>query len=243
LLAFQKKGKKKKKKKPLSSHQALMERFREFLKIKGYRFILEHPSFLKQLSQIVARKSLLICIFEGIKALNQVQLELAKKILNPFGFHEVPGMAEEWWNQRYSVSYKQSPIFDLGGFVDTMEIAAPWSKLMSLYERISHQISQKALVMAHFSHAYTTGNSIYFTFAAYHKDLETLQNIYDSIWKESLEICLEMGGAISHHHGIGLSKTSYLKRFWGEELWEVYLDLQRKLDPKAILNPGKMGKI
>ncbi|MCA9581231.1 MAG: FAD-binding oxidoreductase, partial [Myxococcales bacterium] len=73
--------------------------------------------------------------------------------------------ARRWFEHRHSVSYRQSPIFAGGGFADTMEISAPWSKLWGVHEAVRRAVAPFAFVMAHFSHAYPDGGSIYFTFA------------------------------------------------------------------------------
>ncbi|YCK79840.1 FAD-binding protein (plasmid) [Arthrobacter sp. D3-18] len=65
----------------------------------------------------------------------------------------------------------------------------------------------------------------------------------DEIWKAAGELfayALELGGTLSGEHGIGLLKRQWL----GDELGSDLLDIQRQiksvLDPRNILNPGKM---
>ena len=51
---------------------------------------------------------------------------------------------------------------------------------------------------------------------------------------------IERGGAISGEHGIGITKAKFLKKQLGEETYNLMKDLKRMLDPKGILNPGKI---
>ena len=51
---------------------------------------------------------------------------------------------------------------------------------------------------------------------------------------------IESGAAISHHHGIGLSRGRFLARALGGA-FDVLVTLKRALDPAGILNPGKLG--
>jgi glycolate oxidase len=51
---------------------------------------------------------------------------------------------------------------------------------------------------------------------------------------------LALGGTVSCEHGIGLAKASYMKDQIGDSL-EVMRAIKRALDPKGILNPGKLG--
>jgi len=150
------------------------------------------------------------------------------------------GPAQHWWKNRYSISYKQSGLFAAGAFVDTMEVVATWDRLPRLYRAVRRALEPLAFVMAHFSHAYREGGSIYFTFAGAAEDDASAAALYDRIWDAAQAAVLAEGAAVSHHHGVGLSKARYLVRQLGpaQALAEA---LKACLDPRGILNPGKLG--
>jgi FAD/FMN-containing dehydrogenases len=52
--------------------------------------------------------------------------------------------------------------------------------------------------------------------------------------------CIDSGGSISHHHGIGIMRANWLKEELGQS-FEVLKRIKKTLDPKNIMNPGKMG--
>ena len=92
---------------------------------------------------------------------------------------------------------------------------------------------------AHQSHAYTDGACLYFTFAGQPAAADR-EAYYRSAWDAATRAVLTRGGALSHHHGVGLNRA----RFVGEALGEgaaVLADLKAALDPHGILNPGKLG--
>ena len=147
------------------------------------------------------------------------------------------GPARRWLAHRHSVSYRQSPLLAAGGFVDTMEVAACWSRMMPMYRAVRAALAPHVLVMAHFSHAYPDGASIYFTFAgAASSDAKALE-AYDRAWAAALTAVVDVGGTLSHHHGVGRSKASAVPREIGAGV-EIIRQLKRQLDPRGIMNPG-----
>jgi glycolate oxidase len=57
---------------------------------------------------------------------------------------------------------------------------------------------------------------------------------------ETFAASVELGGTISGEHGIGYVKAPYLKMALGAETVEAMRRIKRALDPKGILNPGKV---
>ncbi|MFZ3112743.1 FAD-binding oxidoreductase [Methanothrix sp.] len=52
---------------------------------------------------------------------------------------------------------------------------------------------------------------------------------------------LSLGGTVSSEHGIGLARAEYMAEQVGEESLNVMRAIKKSLDPRGILNPGKMG--
>lgn len=149
------------------------------------------------------------------------------------------GPARRWMQHRYSVSYRQAPMFMSGAFTDTMEVAAPWSRLQDLYDGVRKALGKHVFVMAHLSHAYPDGCSIYFTFAGSAKTDAECEALYDSTWRTALQAAVSSGGTLSHHHGVGRNKAPSM----GAELGlgvEVVRALMKASDPRGILNPGNL---
>ncbi len=112
--------------------------------------------------------------------------------------------------------------------------------MLDLYEGVRQAISRHAFVMAHFSHAYPEGCSIYFTFAAHAPDRASAEAKYDALWRDGLAAASRAGGTISHHHGVGLMKGPFMAEEHRDSM-VIYQALKRALDPDDIMNPGKMG--
>ena len=55
-----------------------------------------------------------------------------------------------------------------------------------------------------------------------------------------MDRALEMEGTVSGEHGIGIGKKECLREEVGEETVEVMRRLKRAVDPKGVMNPGKV---
>jgi glycolate dehydrogenase FAD-linked subunit len=70
------------------------------------------------------------------------------------------------------------------------------------------------------------------------------QDQWDRLYKASEKIhrtALELGGTVSSEHGVGIARASYIQDQLGKEFLDVMQSIKRVLDPKGILNPGKLG--
>jgi alkyldihydroxyacetonephosphate synthase len=193
--------------------------------------------------KVARRGCRLIVGLEGSRIRTEVEAALTFHELEAAGARdkgEDPGWA--WLRHRYAVSYRMSPMFRDGAFVDTMEVAASWESLMDLYRAVRAAIGRHAVVMAHFSHAYADGCSIYFTFAGTAGDAAAAERLYDQIWRDGLEATTRVGGTISHHHGVGLLKAPFMAAEHREAM-AIFEAAKASLDPDGILNPGKMGLV
>jgi alkyldihydroxyacetonephosphate synthase len=212
--------------------------------------VLRMPQALNRLADMLPVGCLLVTVMEfgqaGPSAADgevfEAAAELATATCQSAGGQDLgEEPARHWWQNRYAISYKQSGLFSAGAFVDTMEVAATWDRLPRLYRAVQRALQPLAFVMAHFSHAYREGGSIYFTFAAAAEDDARAVGLYDRIWDAAQAAVLAEGGVVSHHHGVGLSKARYLVRQLGPA--QALADqLKAALDPLGILNPGKLGQ-
>jgi alkyldihydroxyacetonephosphate synthase len=173
-------------------------------------------------------------------------------------------VVERWVSHRNDVS-ALAPLYRAGVVVDTIEIAARWSTLPSLYHAcVSALLALPGTLAAsaHQSHAYVDGACLYFTFAGRmpasgsaggtvsdaaaedtHSDAVAdawAEDYYTSAWRLVMEAVRAHGGAISHHHGIGLNRARFMAGALGGA-FDVLVGLKDALDPRCILNPGKLG--
>ncbi|HMT25938.1 MAG TPA: FAD-linked oxidase C-terminal domain-containing protein, partial [Microthrixaceae bacterium] len=150
-------------------------------------------------------------------------------------------LVSHWLERRNDVAALEALISG-GLVVDTMEIAAPWSRLDAIYDAALEAIGAvpgTLAVSAHQSHAYGDGACLYFTFAGKPDDLGK-DGYYRAVWDAGTLAVLDHGGALSHHHGIGLNRSRFVRGALGTG-FDVFATIKSALDPQGILNPGKLG--
>ncbi len=184
----------------------------------------------------------IVAIFEGGKKLSNAEAEEARDLALSSGIDYLgPALGEHWWEHRYDVSYKQQLILShQRTIVDTFEIAATWDNLEQVYTAVKKVKVGLGVILAHLSHFYHTGANIYFSLVSHSGWSGSSSERYDEIWNEMLKAALEAGASLSHHHGVGLLKTEWMRKEKGP-----WLDFMRKvkngIDPENRLNPFKMG--
>lgn len=77
------------------------------------------------------------------------------------------------------------------------------------------------------------------TFLTDERNKEEMHRVEEA-FREIFDEAIRLGGTITGEHGIGLAKKSFLPKFAGDQQMRVMRELRRALDPKGILNPGKM---
>jgi alkyldihydroxyacetonephosphate synthase len=183
---------------------------------------------------------LLVSVCEGVSAdAIATDAALAEIAAAAGGVDLGEGPGRNWLAHRHDVSYKQSKMYAAGCFVDTFEVATTWSRVGPLYEAVRRVVAGHVMVMAHFSHAYPGGCSIYFTFVGTGRGPEGMAARYDATWHAALSATQSMGAAIAHHHGSGLQRRPFMdaEHGAGRQWFEA---LKSTLDPHGVLNPGKL---
>jgi alkyldihydroxyacetonephosphate synthase len=214
--------------------------FAEAAKRTALTTALSAPSVINALAHAVPSPCLMIVGFEGPAETVHVDAFAARELLlDAGGIDAGSGPGDAWFERRYSVGFKQTKVFQMGAFADTMEVATTWDRLEGLHEAVRKALSPHVFLMAHFSHAYREGCSIYFTFVGYRRDTQRLEQHYDRVWRLATEAVIRAGGTVSHHHGVGLSKKGAMAQEHGQML-RVWRALKDVVDPHRIMNPGKL---
>ncbi|MHA1568319.1 MAG: FAD-binding oxidoreductase [Alphaproteobacteria bacterium] len=184
---------------------------------------------------------LLVLVFDGWESQVELESQKALEICRAEGGRdhgEEP--AQQWFAHRFAEFYRQSPIYsEQKMLLDTIEVAATWSKAMPVYEAVHQALDGVITVLTNFSHIYPEGCSLAFTVLGQAENEDDFQ-LYDDVWRRALEATLQAGGVISHAHGLGRLKIDWLGKQNPTAL-SLLRGLKRRLDPNNVLNPGKLA--
>lgn len=191
-------------------------------------------------------RCMLILGFEGSPTEVAAGWEHAREVL---GRHEAlhlgrsPGRS--WFKTRFDLPYLRDTLLDRGLMVDTFETSGEWSGLLELYlgiRRATHEALERhggrGHVMCHLSHAYPDGASLYFTFTGRQTDDPMAQ--WQAIKRSATDAIMAHGGALSHHHAVGLDHAPWLPQELGDPALLALDGVKRALDPDDCMNPGKL---
>jgi alkyldihydroxyacetonephosphate synthase len=156
-------------------------------------------------------------------------------------------LVSHWWEHRndmvdeYVSLMRGESLLGPHGIGESIEVAGTWTVLRDLYHSMKKSLEPIAdFVGCHLSHVYPDGACLYFSIGSACPDDEAATTALEQWWDAAMRSCLDSGGSISHHHGIGRLKAHWLREELGGWL-EPLIAIKRVLDPNNIMNPGVLG--
>ncbi|MFQ5431202.1 MAG: FAD-binding oxidoreductase [Nitrospinota bacterium] len=142
--------------------------------------------------------------------------------------------ADEMWRVRRSIS---ASLPRLRPTKINEDITVPRHRIAELMERLDEISKRSGLPIINFGHA-GDGN-IHVNVMTDKNDEKEYRLALETIDK-ILDLTLELDGTLSGEHGIGLVKMPYIAKEIGVYGVEISKKLKHAIDPKNIMNPGKI---
>jgi len=145
--------------------------------------------------------------------------------------------ARDFWRLRESYSETQKP---LGGNIKN-DVSVPVAAIPEFIARADAAVERicpgaRPLPISHFG----DGNIHYNVAQPAAMAKEAFLALWDDIVAAVHEVVLDFGGSISAEHGIGQMKRAELAQVKGDVAMDLMRRIKAALDPKGILNPGKL---
>lgn len=184
----------------------------------------------------------LLVLDEGSEAIVDATMTIVHDVCTAMGASIGDSeLVDAWTHHRNDTSGLQA-LTRKGYVVDTMEVAANWGHLEAVVDTVESAllaVPHARAATCHLSHSYIEGACVYFTFAATPPP-EEFEQTYLAMWNAGQTAALRSGANLSHHHGVGYSRSQFMPDALGSGL-KVLRAVKASLDPNGILNPGKLG--
>jgi glycolate oxidase len=182
---------------------------------------------------------LLVGEFDGAVSLSNEEASKAVEILKAKHGSVVDGRVEHaksqlLWKARRSAL---PALTRVASTVVLEDVTVPRSRLPEMVSKAKGIAARYDIRLAVFGHA-GDGN-IHPTFLIDRGNSGAMRRL-DAAISEMMGACIDLGGTVSGEHGIGMDKMPFLKLELGEAGYDIMKRLKESLDPRGIMNPGKM---
>lgn len=159
---------------------------------------------------------------------------VAEAIFLAGGATEVSQAGEALWAARlraYTASQEASP----GARLLTTDTAVPVGAFAEMVEFLQAELARRELTGYLLGHA---GDGNLHVILPWRGEAEW--GAVEAFHRAAVRKSLELGGTASGEHGVGMGKREFVATEHGEEAVAVMRGIKAMLDPRGILNPGKV---
>lgn len=183
---------------------------------------------------------LLLLEFHGTEQSVAEQADLFKMIASDhtdqdFIWTTDPEERKKLWKARHDAYYATMAMMP-GAVGQSTDVCVPISRLAECVEETRLDIEETGLVSTIIGHV---GDGNFHCLPMCMPDDQETQDKITAFTKRLSQRALDFGGTCTGEHGIGQGKQSYLRAELGEAV-EVMESIKQTLDPKGIMNPGKI---
>jgi len=210
--------------------------------------------FLDRYAVLCAEKATGTAIFQGqpgrpvvllemagsasaVRAERQAVLRWAEAHASGFRAARTRAEAEALWTVRRKCS---GAMFQLGDAKLNEDIVVPLRQYAKFARFLTRLRRESGLSIPTFGHL---GDGNLHVNIMYHAAVPAECRAAEKAVQHLMETVVELGGAISGEHGIGLAKSPFLRLQHSPAQVKAMQAVKRALDPNGILNPGKMFEV
>ncbi|KAH7310825.1 hypothetical protein B0I35DRAFT_412269 [Stachybotrys elegans] len=177
--------------------------------------------------------------FSGTKASVADSIQQVKQIAerhgaDDFQYESDPIKQKALWSARKEALWSMLALRESDGHVWSTDVAVPLSRVAELIDQSKEDLQGLGLFVSVLGHI-GDGN---FHETIIFEDMDR-QKVEDCVHK-MVHRALDMNGTCTGEHGIGIGKKDYLLKEVGSVPIEVMRAIKGSLDPKWLMNPGKI---
>ena len=148
----------------------------------------------------------------------------------------VIGKDDKEQNNIWGIREDVAVLADERNFDQQFDISIPVPLIGEIIDKITKELNDCEGVKTIFPFGHVADGNIHFIIGKDTDDNELKSKINDIIYNNTQQV----NGSISAEHGIGLDKKKYLIKSRSEDEIELMRLLKKSIDPKNILNPGRV---
>ncbi len=190
-------------------------------------------------------------VFEG----SHREVEAQQKSVYPLAanYGGLKGGAENGkrgYQLTFGIAYLRDWIMNHFLLGESFETSVPWSLANALCENVKQRVRAehakrglpgKPFISCRVTQVYATGVCVYFYFVFYFKGVANPSEVYSEIERAARDQVLRSGGSLSHHHGVGKIRRSFLPRIQSPGMLEWARQIKVAVDPTNIFGVGNQN--
>ncbi|HRI02256.1 MAG TPA: FAD-binding oxidoreductase [Pyrinomonadaceae bacterium] len=193
----------------------------------------------------------LTLVFEGTKKeVERQQQDVYRIAAKHGGMKAGAENGRRGYQLTYSIAYIRDFLMNYYIIAESFETSCSWSDALKICDNVKKVLRDeytkrglpgKPFVTSRITQVYRTGVAIYFYFGFYYKGVENPSEVYLELENIAREEILRCGGSISHHHGIGKIRESYLPDIMSETALKWKQEIKHGLDPQNVFGAGNQN--
>ncbi len=215
--------------------------------LKGLREKLQKLFLFKVLQFDPRKLSVCTIVMEGSKE-EVKQQSCVFKIARKHGGIKAGGSnGKRGYMLTFAIAYLRDFVSRYYYLGESFETSIAWDKVIPVCEALGeavlsqhekYKLPGKPLFSARVTQTYHTGVCLYFMYAFYHKGVHNVVDVYEKIEHHFRQVIIDHGGSISHHHGIGKIRHTFLKDALVSDTIDSLKKFKYSLDPQNTFAAG-----
>jgi alkyldihydroxyacetonephosphate synthase len=184
-------------------------------------------------------------MFEGSSVEVEMQQRHVKELATKHGgLLAGPSNGEAGYDLTFAIAYMRDFAMTYHCLGESFETFVPWSKLEDVIDGTKQRIREEhrhrylpgtPFIASRVTQLYDEGVCVYFYFCMYFKNVQSPSTVFSEIEAAARQEILDRGGNLSHHHGIGKLRSSFMSSHVNPApLNKVLQGVKKSFDPDNI---------
>jgi len=190
-------------------------------------------------------------LFEGSKAEVEFQKKTVYDVAKKYnGLKASPEDGRRGYVMTFMVAYIRDIVMDYYFVAESFETSIPYNKALACCTAVKQTIKDLKtkwnlehvpFVSCRITQLYDTGCAIYFYYGFKYKGVAEPLKAFADVEHIARDVILAHGGSISHHHGIGKLRASFVPQVIDDTHFKLLQGMKSTVDPNNVFATGNMG--